>query len=217
VPSRWSTNLILSAAILCCGLPGLGHHAEAGEVLLLRHADKDRLRGDFNLSPRGFLRAIALAQLIPACFGAPTTISTYNINPFTGKNARSYQSAVPLAVTSGINIRIITTSPEHAFDFGKELQQRIAATTGLHVIFWEHKRIPELARGLGWTSMPPIGDDDFDQLILLRYEGDSDQPSVQRFSQAEQFRKTCFTAAWQSSPFKLDLSPLLGSGSTTSE
>ena len=34
------------------------------EVILMRHADKDRRRGDYNLSPAGFERAINLARML---------------------------------------------------------------------------------------------------------------------------------------------------------
>lgn len=181
-------------------------------MLLLRHADKDVLRGDYNLSPKGFLRAIALARLIPGCFGKPTSISSFYVNPDTSRNARSYQSAVPLAVASGVNIRIMMQSPEQSFNVGQQLRQSIAGTPGLHVLFWEHRRMPELARGLGWAAMPPIAEDDFDQLILLRYDNTSSKPRVQRLSQRQLFSQVCFTRALQSSPVELDITPLLQSG-----
>ena len=180
--------------------------------MLLRHADKDILRGDYNLSPKGFLRAIALARLIPGCFGNPVSLSSFYVDPDTSKNARSYQSAVPLGVASGVNIRIVTQSPEQSFEFGTQLRQSIAGTRGLHVLFWEHRRMPDLARGLGWDAMPPIAEDDFDQLILLRYDKTSSKPRVQRLSQRELFSQACFTMALRASPVELNITPLLHSG-----
>jgi hypothetical protein len=115
-------------------------------------------------------------------------------------------------VASGVNIRIVTQSPEQSFDFGTQLRQSIADTRGLHVLFWEHRRMPDLARGLGWDAMPPIAEDDFDQLILLRYDNTSSKPRVQRLSQRELFSQACFTRALRSSPVELDITPLLHSG-----
>jgi len=37
------------------------------------------------------------------------------------------------------------------------------------VLFWEQRRLPELARGLGWDAMPEFANDDCDQLILFRF------------------------------------------------
>ena len=58
------------------------------------------------------LALIALSRLIPACFGSPTGITTFYLDPNTGKNARSYQSAVSLAVATGVNISIALPAPE---------------------------------------------------------------------------------------------------------
>jgi len=208
VPKRAACLLSL-AVILFCGADGFCPGAKAAAVILLRHADKDVLRGDYNLSPKGFLRAIALARLIPGCFGNPVSLSSFYVNPDTSKNARSYQSAVPLGVASGVNIHIVTQSLEQSFDFGQQLRQSIAGTRGLHVLFWEHRRMPELARGLGWDAMPPIAEDDFDQLLLLRYDNISSKPRVQRLSQHQLFSQACFTRALRSSPVELDITPLL--------
>ena len=69
--------------------------AQPAEVILMRHGDKDRQRGDYNLSPRGFRRAINLGRLLPACFGPIERIGSYRLAVQSQKNARSYQTAVP--------------------------------------------------------------------------------------------------------------------------
>ena len=158
------------------------------EVILVRHADKDVRRGDYNLSPLGFQRSIALASLIPACFGKPTRITTFYLDPVSSKNARSYQSAVPLAVATGINIRIDEASLTDSFAQGQRLRQALLAGAERVVLFWEHRRMPELARGLGWESMPEIANDDFDQLILFRFAAPGAAPEVKRYSQRELFQ-----------------------------
>jgi hypothetical protein len=60
------------------------------------------------------------------------------------------------------------------------------------VLFWEHQRMPALARGLGWDSMPAVAGDDFDQLILFRFSAPGAVPEVQRYSQRELFQWPCY-------------------------
>lgn len=93
------------------------------QVLLMRHGHKDPAGHHYNLSPAGFQRAQALASVIPACFGTPTQITTFAFNPDTSKNARSYQTAVPLAVASGVNIRLDRTSLLDSKRSGQRLLQ----------------------------------------------------------------------------------------------
>ena len=112
----------IAAAVLLPGLLAASPGAVALEIILVRHADKDSQRGDYNLSPAGFRRAINLARLIPACFGTPSGITTYVLDPLTSKNARSYQSAVPLAVASGATIRIALTSADGSEQIGRQLR-----------------------------------------------------------------------------------------------
>ena len=76
---------------------------QSAQLLLMRHQHKDPAAHHYNLSPAGFQRAVALASVIPACFGTPTQISTFALESDTSKNARSYQTAVPLVVASGVN------------------------------------------------------------------------------------------------------------------
>ena len=59
------------------------------------------------------------------------------------------------------------------------------------VIAWEHRRLPLLARGLGWPSMPAVDDDDFDSIWLLRYSPGQASPEVRRFSQRALAGLTC--------------------------
>ena len=154
------------------------------QVLLMRHGHKDPAGHHYNLSPAGFQRAQALASVIPACFGTPTQITTFAFNPDTSKNARSYQTAVPLAVASGVNIRLDRTSLLDSKRSGERLLQDLALQGGLLVLFWEHRHLPELAAGLGWPAMPPIADDDFDTLYRFTYAQGSSIPLVTRYSQA---------------------------------
>ncbi len=162
------------------------------EVILLRHGDKDPQRGDYNLSPAGFARSIALARLIPACFGSPTAITTFYLDPDSSKNARSYQSAVPLGVATGVNIQIAEASLTDSYSVGRALRARADRRGERLVLFWEHRRMPELARGLGWPAMAAIPEDDFDQMLVFRYDAPEAPPRVSRYRQSDLFARACF-------------------------
>ena len=168
---------------------------QAMEVILQRHGDKDSQRGDYNLSPAGFARSIALARLIPACFGAPTAITTFYLDPETSKNARSYQSAVPRGVATGVNIQIAQASITDSFRVGQALRQQAGRRDQRLVLFWEHRRMPELARGLGWPAMAAIAEDDFDQMLVFRYDTPNAPPQVSRYRQSDLFARACFQRA----------------------
>ena len=191
---RRFSSLMAVASLLAIAAQGFPK-ASAMEVILVRHADKDVRRRDYNLSPMGFQRSVALASLIPACFGKPDRIITFFLDPITSKNARSYQSAVPLAVATGVNIRIDQASRMEAYKQGLRLRQAPDAANKRVVLFWEHRRMPELARGLGWEAMAEIADDDFDQLILFRFAAPGAVPEVQRYSQSELFQRPCYLQA----------------------
>ena len=63
---------MLKLSATCLGALGVclpSAWAQPAEVMLLRHGDRDRVRGDFYLSLKGFLRAVNLGRLLPACFG----------------------------------------------------------------------------------------------------------------------------------------------------
>jgi len=64
---------------------------------------------------------------------------------------------VPLAVATGVNIRIDETSLMNSFAQGQRLRQSLHEDGERVVLLWEHRRMPEIAN------------DDFDQLILFRF------------------------------------------------
>lgn len=168
-------------------LPPLAR-AQPEWVLLMRHGHKSDLSDTYNLSSDGLQRALALAALVPPCFGPPTDIRTFYLDPLSSKNARSYQTAVPLAVATGVNIVMEQASREDSRQAGRDILTGATFKGARVVLFWEHRHLPALAAGLGWPSMPPIADGDFDQLIELRYPAGSLRPVVRRFSQEKLLR-----------------------------
>lgn len=154
-------------------------------VVLMRHGHKAPGGANYNLSPQGFERAIALASLLPRCFGRPSQIRSFYLDPISSKNARSYQTAVPLAVATGVDITIDLSSREASLRSGRQILADPSVAGGRVVLFWEHRRLPQLAAGLGWPAMAPIADDDFDQLVVLRYRPPLQQPEVRTYSQVQ--------------------------------
>jgi acid phosphatase (class A) len=179
--------------VATCGLVFTGAWAQAtpAQVILIRHGDKDSQRGDYNLSPKGFERALRLGRMIPACFGAPNQIRTFELDSVSGKNSRSYQTAVPLAVATGVNIGIVMGSTTSSERFGGEVLNSKTFEGAKAVFFWEHRHLPDLAKGLGLGTMAPIDADDFDRLVLLSYSAGSKTPKVETFSQQDLFQRPC--------------------------
>jgi len=163
------------------------------QVLLLRHGHKTGEPNHFNLSPEGFQRAIALATLLPACFGHPTHILSYSFDPMTSKNARSYQTLVPLAIATGVNIVVDLDSPANSLQSGKTILRDPRYDGANLVIAWEHRRLPLLAEGLGVPGLAQLAEEDFDPLFLLHYRQQGLPPEVRRFSQRDLLsgRQTC--------------------------
>ena len=185
---RW-----LLSGVATCGLilTAAWAHATPAQVILIRHGDKDSQRGDYNLSPSGFHRAMSLGRMIPACFGAPNQIRSFELDPVSSQNSRSYQTAGPLAVATGVNIGIVMGSSTSSARFGEEVLTSKLFDGAKAVFFWEHRHLPDLAKGLGWSTMAPIDAGDYDQLLLLSYSAGSKTPKVERLSQQELFKRAC--------------------------
>ena len=183
--ANWIGRVMLCSA--CIGLMPLAPSARATPelVVLMRHGHKGPGGSNYNLSAQGFERAIALASLLPQCFGRPSQIRSFYLDPISGKNSRSYQTAVPLAVATGVDIAIDLASREDSFQSGRQILTDPSVAGGRVVLFWEHRRLPQLAAGLGWPTMAPIADDDFDQLVVLRYRPSLMKPEVRTYSQSQ--------------------------------
>ena len=184
-PAACIGKAIFIAASLSMPLLAPSAKATPELVVLMRHGHKGPGGTNYNLSAQGFERAIALASLLPRCFGRPSQIRSFYLDPLSNKNARSYQTAVPLAVATGVDIAIDLGSREDSFRSGRNILTDPTVAGGRVVLFWEHRRLPQLAAGLGWPAMAPIADDDFDQLVVLRYRPPLQQPEVRVYSQAQ--------------------------------
>ncbi len=182
---------VLAWALALAALAGSAASARPALVVLIRHGHKDRPAGqqssNYNLSAIGQRQALQLGERLPACLGLrPETLrlASFGFDLDTGKNARSYQTLVPLAVASARNIRVLADAEQASETIGQRLLQDPAYAGTTLVIAWEHRHLPPLARGLGWPTMPAVDDGDFDSLWLLRYSTDDPRPVVRVDSQS---------------------------------
>lgn len=187
-----TTAAVMSALLL----PAL---AEPALVVVLRHGRKDRPVGltqsiNYNLSTAGFDQALQLARLVPDCLqqGRPLRLVSYGLNPSSGKNARSYQTLVPLAIASGVNIRLMQDAEQASEAIGRALRTDAALQGAVVVIAWEHRHLALLAKGLGWDAMPKVHDDDFDSLWLFRYQPQQSAAEVEVTSQRHLQTLACY-------------------------
>lgn len=196
----WGVLACLAAGSACWGMVFMPAEAVPKLVVLVRHGRKDTPvapLNNYNLSFRGLVDSLHLGHLLRACVvpEGPLALASYGFDGRTGKNARSYQTLVPLAVFTGRNIRVFADADDRSEQIGRELLATPELTGSTLVMAWEHRRLPSLARGLGWAQMPSISDDDFDGLWLLRYPGARGEPEVSQLSQAELRSRACFSAA----------------------
>ena len=192
-------------ALALVALAGSAAEARPELVVLIRHGHKDRpadlQSSNYNLSAIGQRQALQLAGL-PACLGVRPQglrLASYGFDLDTGKNARSYQTLVPLAVASGRNIRVFGDSEQASEAIGERVLADPTSAGATLVIAWEHRHLPQLARGLGWRAMPAVDDGDFDSIWLLRYRPGDSAPAVTLDSQSR-LLAACGSAAASDRP-----------------
>lgn len=145
-------------------------------VMIIRHGEKppakgapygvtaDGVRSDGSLTVRGWTRAGALAVL----FADPNRPELrrpdriFAASPDGGKSLRHSQTVTPLAEHLGKHLDLSYTKGQE-----KKLGKHLATLTGVTLVAWEHKAIPDIAKGLGATT-PAWPDDRFDLIWLFQ-------------------------------------------------
>lgn len=139
------------AATLATGQPG-PPVAASTTVILVRHAERAPGDGDVPLSARGLERAAALARLL---------IDTDIRAIMTSEMIRTQQTAAPVAKQKQLKPEIL---PANKLD---AIVERVQAMKGGTMLVVHHSNtVPALVEKLGGKT-PPIGDVEFDRLILL--------------------------------------------------
>src|SRR6516162_11642212 len=136
------------------------------QVLLFRHAEKPQTAGDPDLSPRGKIRAAALAVYLPNVFGRPSHLIAAQPSK---ESDRPAQTLKPLseALAMPIDMRFANA------DFKKlahELLTNPEYQCARIFLCWHHGEIPDLARELQVTDAPDNwGDDVFDRVWQIDF------------------------------------------------
>jgi phosphohistidine phosphatase SixA len=131
-----------------------------GTVFLVRHAERadasagasPTMEADPSLSDVGHARAASLASVLRDA--AITAI-------FVTEFKRTQETAAPLAKALGIPTTMVSSKDTDA------LIARLKRTTGNALVVGHSNTVPEIAKALGVTTPIVIGNDDYDNLLLV--------------------------------------------------
>jgi phosphohistidine phosphatase SixA len=139
----------------------LGGTASAqGTIFLVRHAERadtasgtpPTMAADPSLSEVGHARAASLAAML-----RDAGITAIFVTEFK----RTQETAAPLAKALGIVTMMVAQKDTDT------LIARLRQTTGNALVVGHSNTVPEIAKALGVTTPITIGDDDYDNLLLV--------------------------------------------------
>jgi phosphohistidine phosphatase SixA len=164
-----SPRIIVSTVLvlLAFAVPALCAE-DAGTIFIVRHGEKASSAADALLSPAGHQRANCLAQ----------TLKDANVQAiFTPEVKRTQQMAEPLAHARNLPISVILRKNQ------PELAQkaRAAAQNGDVLVVAQQDTIAPIVQQLGGGSIPPIGDNEFDRLIVLHLNASGSSVTTLRY------------------------------------
>ncbi len=142
--------------------------ADQGTIFIVRHAEKASSAPDALLSAAGHQRAQCLAQ----------TLKDANIQAiFTPEVKRTQQTAEPLANERHISITVIPRKNQ------PELVQKVRAAvqSGDVLIVAQQDTLPQIVQQLGGETIPAVGDNEFDRLIIVHVNPSSSSVTTLRY------------------------------------
>jgi phage terminase large subunit-like protein len=136
------------------------------QVLLFRHAEKPDAASDMGLSPRGQIRAAALAVYLPAVFGRPSHLVAAQQSK---DSDRPVLTLKPLS--DALHLPIDTRFEHDQFkDLAHELLGNPRYQGARIALCWHHGEIADLARALQAADAPDHWDPDvFDHIWQIDY------------------------------------------------
>jgi len=136
------------------------------QILLLRHAEKPDSASDLGLSPKGQIRAAALAVYLPAVFGRPSHLVATQRSKDSDRPRLTLQ---PLS--DALRIPIDTRFQDDQYkDLAHELLTDPRYQDARIALCWHHGEIPDLARALQAPDAPDHWDPDaFDRIWQIDY------------------------------------------------
>lgn len=136
-------------------------------ILIIRHAEKPDDPADPNLSPDGYRRAWALANLIPSEFGTPDFL--FACRKSRASN-RPIETITPLSQVTGVPIDSTFRDKDYAA-LGQEILSDSKYSDKFLLVCWHHEEIPGLARALGAQDAPSQWPaESFDRIWRLTYD-----------------------------------------------
>lgn len=142
------------SAVLTIALSLSGWCADQGTIFIVRHGEKASSAADALLSAAGNQRARCLAQ----------TLKDANVKAiFTPEVKRTQQTAEPLANARHVSITVIPRKSQ------PELVEkaRAEAQNGDVLIVAQQDTIVPMVQQLGGGTIPPLGDNEFDRLVIV--------------------------------------------------
>jgi phosphohistidine phosphatase SixA len=156
------------SAILTIALSLSGWCADQGTIFIVRHGEKASSAADALLSAAGHQRANCLAQ----------TLKDANVQAiFTPEVKRTQQMAEPLANARHLSINVIPRNNQ------PELVQkaRAAAQKGDVLIVAQQDTMAPIVQQLGGGTVPAIGENEFDRLMVLHVSPSSSSVTMLRY------------------------------------
>ena len=135
-------------------------------VILVRHAEKEPIGDDPELTPAGAERAKALAHL-----AGEAKVSAVYTTPF----ARTRNTAIPLANVLGLDVTEVSVDGAFPAEMADIVRNRHVGET--IVIVSHSNTTPAIIAELGVVEVPTIEDDEYDGLFVVALTA-TGQPSL---------------------------------------
>lgn len=155
-----SSNFILWCVVFGA-VPEPGAQGQATTCIIVRHAEKDTLQEDPDLSPAGVKRAKALDQMLAA--GTINAIySTQFRRTINTARVLSERRGIPISVVPHDRALTVRDNAERL------IKKILAEQRGTTCVIISHSNvIPELLRALGVSNPPAIDDNTYDDLFIV--------------------------------------------------
>ena len=150
-------GLLLGLTVVACQTSSVNDHSEGmTTVVLVRHAEKELVGDDPELTPTGTDRALALAHVL-----SEVNVSAVYATQF----ARTRNTAAPLASVLGLDVTVVATGQSFAVEMADIVRSRHMGET---VVIVSHSNTtPAIIGELGVTPIPTIDDDEYDDLYVV--------------------------------------------------
>jgi phosphohistidine phosphatase SixA len=150
-------GLLAGFFVVACQTSSVNERAEEiTTVILVRHAEKELVGDDPELTPAGAERALALAHVV-----GEVNVSAVYATPF----ARTRNTALPLADLLGLEVSVVAPGQSFAVEMAEIVRTEHVGET---VVIVSHSNTtPAIIGELGVTPIPTIEDDEYDDLYVV--------------------------------------------------